>query len=163
MLNFRNAQINELPQLVEIYNSVIPGRMVTADTEPVSVESRVEWFHSHSEKRPLVVGEIEGKVIGFLSFKSFYGRPAYNGTVEIAIYLDEKQRGKGLGKQFLQKAIDLSPSLGIKTILGFIFAHNTPSMNLFKQFGFEQYGHLPKVAVMDGVEYDVMILGKKIE
>ena len=162
MINFRNAQLHDLSQIVDIYNSIIPGRMVTADTEPVSVESRVEWFNSHHSKRPLLVGEVDGKVIGFLSFKSFYGRPAYNGTVEIAIYLAENERGKGFGKLFLQKAIDLAPSLEIKTILGFIFAHNTPSIKLFKQFGFEEYGHLPKVAVMDGKEYDLVILGKKI-
>jgi L-amino acid N-acyltransferase YncA len=35
--------------------------MVTADTEPVSVESRIEWFHKHTpEKRPLWVIEDEG-------------------------------------------------------------------------------------------------------
>lgn len=40
MLNYRNATQNDLAAIVEIYNSTVPTRMVTADTEPVSVEDR---------------------------------------------------------------------------------------------------------------------------
>jgi len=38
--SYRTAIRSDLPQIVEIYNSTIPSRIVTADTEPVSVESR---------------------------------------------------------------------------------------------------------------------------
>jgi phosphinothricin acetyltransferase len=99
-LKFRNAELKDLPKIVEIYNSTIPSRMVTADTENISVESRIEWFHDHNpEKRPLWIIENEqNEVLGWVSFSSFYGRPAYNGTVELSIYMDESSRGKGYGK-----------------------------------------------------------------
>jgi L-amino acid N-acyltransferase YncA len=61
----------------------------------------------------------------------FYGRPAYDVTVEISIYLDSKERGKGLGKEILKYCIDNSKTFGIKTILGFIFAHDKPNLKLF--------------------------------
>lgn len=38
---------NRSRDIVEIYNSSIPGRLATADTEPVGVESRREWFDRH--------------------------------------------------------------------------------------------------------------------
>jgi phosphinothricin acetyltransferase len=41
MLDVRHATVNDLPDITAIYNSTIPGRMVTADTEPVTVESRL--------------------------------------------------------------------------------------------------------------------------
>ncbi len=47
MLQFQNATIEDLPGIVEIYNSTIAGRMVTADMEPVSVESKINWFNHH--------------------------------------------------------------------------------------------------------------------
>jgi L-amino acid N-acyltransferase YncA len=43
----REATRADLPSIVEIYNATIPSRMVTADLEPVSVESRVHWFEQH--------------------------------------------------------------------------------------------------------------------
>jgi phosphinothricin acetyltransferase len=54
----RSAARKDLEQIVAIYNSTIPSRQVTADTEPVSVESRVSWLEDHSPGlRPLwVVG-----------------------------------------------------------------------------------------------------------
>ncbi|WP_027363865.1 GNAT family N-acetyltransferase [Desulfotruncus alcoholivorax] len=54
----RNACQNDLPAIVDIYNSTIPSRMVTADTSPVTVASKVAWFHEHEpEKRPIWVME----------------------------------------------------------------------------------------------------------
>ena len=39
-MTLRDATEADLPAIVEIYNATIPGRMVTADLEPVTVESR---------------------------------------------------------------------------------------------------------------------------
>lgn len=162
-MRIRNATIEDLPAIVAIYNSTVPSRMVTADTEPVSVASREKWFHEHSpERRPLWVAEEQGQVLGWISLSSFYGRPAYNGTCEVSLYLAPDQRRKGLGTKLLQHCIDFAPAVGVLTLLGFIFGHNEPSLELFKKFGFERWGHFPRVAVLDGVERDLVILGLRL-
>ncbi|WP_066436083.1 GNAT family N-acetyltransferase [Chryseobacterium sp. CCH4-E10] len=163
-LTFRNATLEDLPKIVDIYNSTIPSRMVTADTENISVESKVQWFHEHNpENRPLwMVEDSANNILGWVSFSSFYGRPAYNGTVEVSIYMEESCRGKGFGKQVLQYCIDNAGKFGVKTLLGFIFLHNEPSLKLFRYFGFEDWGTFPDVAVLDGVERTLIILGKRI-
>lgn len=163
-LIYRNAVQNDLSKIVEIYNSTIPLRTVTADTEKVSVESRQKWFDEHiADKRPLWIIENEdNEIIGWVSFQSFYGRPAYDATVEVSIYLDPAQRGQGLGKDILQYCINTAPSFGVKTLLGFIFAHNEPSLKLFRHFGFEDWATLPNIAILDGQERGLKILGKRI-
>lgn len=162
-LAIRDANQTDLPTIVDIYNSTISSRMVTADTEPVTVKSREQWFLEHSpSSRPLWVVETQGEICGWLSFQSFYGRPAYNGTTEISIYIHQEFRGKKIGKYLIQKAIDACPGLQVKTLLGFIFGHNEPSLKLFTHFGFEKWAHLPNVAELDGIERDLIILGKRI-
>ncbi|MBL7838745.1 MAG: N-acetyltransferase [Cyclobacteriaceae bacterium] len=162
-LTFRHATQQDLPTIVAIYNSVIPGRMVTADTEPVSVESKLTWFNNHNpQKRPLYIVTDNNNIIGWVSLESFYGRPAYNQTAEVSIYLDEAARGKGYGKEILKTIIDQAPAFGIKSLLGYIFAHNEPSLKLFKSFGFEQWALFPNVAVLDGVERSLIIVGKRV-
>jgi L-amino acid N-acyltransferase YncA len=159
----RDANLQDLPEIVEIYNQTIPGRMVTADLEPVSVESRVAWFKAHDTlTRPLWVVVEENKITAWASFQSFYGRPAYRHTAEISIYVSKDHKQKGIGKMLLKKAIEECPGLEIKNLLGFIFGHNTPSLNLFRIFEFETWAHMPGVAVLDGIERDLLILGKKI-
>jgi L-amino acid N-acyltransferase YncA len=163
-ITFRDSTQDDLPRIVEIYNSTVASRLVTADTEPVSIQSRQKWFDDHNpHSRPLwVIEGKDGTMLGWVSFQSFYGRPAYNATVEISIYLEPVARGKGLGTHALAYSIEKAREMGIKTLLGFIFAHNDPSLRLFLKAGFQQWAHLPDVATLDGVERGVKILGKRI-
>lgn len=162
-LHIRDAQLEDLAEIVRIYNSTIAGRMVTADTEPVTTASREHWFHEHSaDFRPLWVLENGNGICGWLSFQSFYGRPAYNATAEVSIYVDETCRGQGIGRYLMEQALEASPKLGLKSLLGFIFGHNEPSLQLFRKFGFTDWAHLPGVAELDGVERDLIILGKRV-
>ncbi|BAZ90668.1 putative phosphinothricin N-acetyltransferase [Raphidiopsis curvata NIES-932] len=159
----RNATELDLPAIVAIYNAAVPTRMATADLEPVTLESRMTWFQERvPSQSPLWVVEVNDNIAGWLSFQSFYGRPAYHATAEISIYISPSFHRRGLGKTLLLKAIDESPSLGIKTLLSFIFAHNQPSLQLFAQFGFQRWGLLPKVADLAGVERDLIIMGLRI-
>jgi phosphinothricin acetyltransferase len=160
----RTATIEDLPAIVAIYNSTIASRQVTADTEPITVESRNAWFYEHTpEKRPLWVIEGDGhEILGWLSFSDFYGRPAYSGTAELSIYLHENARGKGLGKYLLLEAITYAPKVKVHTLLGFIFGHNTPSLNLFAAFNFQIWANMPGVATLDGIERDLIIFGKRV-
>ena len=159
----RGATREDLPAIVEVYNSTIPGGTVTADVQPVTVESRENWFEAHSPSfRPLWVMEYGRKIAGWLSFQSFYGRPAYNSTAEISIYVDRRYRRAGLGSLLLEKAIEECPRLGIKTLLGFIFRQNEPSLKLFRGHGFKRWGYLPRVAVINGADRDLVILGKRV-
>ncbi len=163
VFSIRDAAISDLAAIVDIYNSTVLSRMVTADTEPVTIESKKLWFTEHSPQlRPLWVLEDKERVCGWVSFQSFYGRPAYHSTAEISIYVHEDYRGKGLGRFLLNKAMDACPELRIKTLLGFIFAHNTPSLSLFERAGFQRWGYLPNIAELDGMERDLVIVGKRV-
>lgn len=163
-MNVRDATPEDLPYIVEIYNSTVPSRTVSADTEPVSVEGRRGWFREHDpDRRPLWVAEDEGAVVGWFSFGDFFdGRPAYHATVEIGVYVREGFRGRGLGRRLLEEAIRCAPRLGVRTITAGAFAHNEPSLKLFESFGFEKWAHYPNVAELDGVERDLVVFGLRV-
>ena len=159
----RNATETDLKAIVNIYNASIPSRLATADLNPVSAESRLDWFYQHSStSRPILVVETEKDILGWLSFQSFYGRPAYQATAEISIYVSPAYQRQRVAYKLLTNAIALSPSLGLTTLVGFIFAHNQPSIKLFELFGFQTWGHLPQVANLDAIERDLLIMGRKI-
>ncbi len=160
---FRYASREDLPAIVATYNSTIASREVTADLSPVSVESRQDWFNKHNpEHRPLWTLFIAGTYAGWMSFSSFYGRPAYDGTVEISIYLEKKFQGNGVGTTCIQYAKQQAVERQITHLLGFIFGHNQPSIRLFEQSGFEKWGHLPGIANMEGIRRDLLIYGLKL-
>lgn len=159
----RDARESDLASIVRIYNAAIPGRLATADTEPVSVESRRAWLREHDAARhPLWVLERDGRLVGWLSVSAFYGRPAYAATAELSVYVDPALQRAGVATELLAHALARADALRLKTYLGFIFAHNARSLALFGKFGFEQWAHLPRVAVLDGLERDLLILGRRV-
>jgi L-amino acid N-acyltransferase YncA len=163
-VRIRDAVERDLPAIVEIYNSTVPSRMVTADPEPVSVESRRAWFREHDPtRRPIWVAEVEGKIAGWFSFENFRKKPAYHATAEVSVYVSEDYRRRGIGRRLLGKAIQHAPHFGLKTLTAGAFAHNEPSLKLFEEFGFERWAHYPKVAELDGVERDLVVLGLRLD
>jgi L-amino acid N-acyltransferase YncA len=159
----RDASDTDLPAIVEIYNAAIPGRLATADTEAVSVPSRQAWFAEHTPAyRPLWVAWGGTSIAGWLSFQSFYGRPAYHATAEISVYVSPQHQREGIARELVVKAIDAAPRLGLKTLLGFIFGHNEPSLRLFAGLGFQRWALLPRVAELDGLERDLIIVGLRV-
>lgn len=164
MMKIRDAVETDLPAIVEIHNAAIPGRKACGYTEPVSVESRESWYQQHpANRRPIWVMEIDDKIVGWLSFQFFYGTPAYHATAEISIYIAPNYQGMGIGRKLLDKAIRDSSKLGIKTLIGFIFAHNQPSLKLFEKLGFQRWGYLPRVADMENQELDLIIVGLRVD
>src|SRR3972149_10440951 len=105
-MRIRDAGEAALPAIVRIYNAAIPGRLATADTVPVSVEDRTAWFRAHDPKRrPIWVLGADGEIIAWLSFQSFYGRPAYHATAELSVYVSPPHRRRGGGGGQLLEAL----------------------------------------------------------
>ncbi len=132
---------------------------------PVTVAQRTPWFEEFAATgRPLWVDvdPATGSVVGWLSLRSFYGRPAYQATVEIAVYVAPDRTRTGVARRLVAHALAAAPGLGLRTILAFVFGHNDPSIRLFEAFGFAGWGRLPAVAELDGVERDVLILGRRV-
>ena len=129
----------------------------------MSVESKKNWFQTHSENRPLLVYENSGHICGWASIENFHERPAYKNSVEISIYIDHVSIDKGIGTKILSEVVELLPYLGIQNAIANIYSHNEASIKLFTKFGFELWGELPDVCEMDGKTYNVSIMGLKIE
>jgi len=159
----RDAVEADLPAIVEIYNAAILGRISTAQLDSVSVEERLPWLREHSpDSHPLWVAEIYGQIAGWLSFHPFLPRGAYRGTAEISVYVGEGFRRLGVGRALLEKAIVHSPCLKITALVGGIFGHNEASLRLFERMGFERWGFLPRIARVDDVERDLVMVGRHV-
>jgi len=163
-MQLRDAQPDDLPAIVAIYNSTVESRESTADLEPVTVQDRATWFLAHSpDRRPLwVAQDDDGVLLGWCSLRDFYGRPAYAATAEIGIYVDGAARRAGVGRALLRAAIDRGPDLGLSTLLAVVFAHNAASVALFSREGFDRWGLLPAVARLDDRAADVCVLGRHL-
>lgn len=164
----RDANEGDLPRIVEIYNHAVATRSCSCDLEPTTVEARRPAFLAHTpDHRPFWVAEDAARpdfgVAGYLGFFHFMNeRPGYFITADLAIYLHPAYQGKGLGTYLLSQAIAQAPSLGIETLTATIFASNAASIALFQKMGFARWGFMPRVARLEGVEKDLVLVGRRL-
>jgi phosphinothricin acetyltransferase len=163
-IDIRNAIEADLPAIVDIYNQSIPAGWSTADTKPIRVEDRVEWFRKFdSARRPIWVAEMDGRVVAWVNLSSFYyGRPAYNATAEISVYVATEYHRRGIGRLLKQWAIEQCPKLGVTTLLSMHFDHNEATPRINESLGFEQCGHLKEIALVQGQKRGLIIWALRI-
>jgi phosphinothricin acetyltransferase len=162
--NIRIAKFDDLPAIVEIYNQAVPSHRSTANTIHVTVKGRKAWFQEHEpHKHPIFVAESKGQVIGWCSLSVYRpGRSALRFTAEISCYVDGNNQQRGVGRELINHALDVSPSLGIKNIVAVLIDRNEASRKLVEKLGFEKWGHLPRVLDFDGQECGEFYYGKRV-
>lgn len=161
----RDAKIEDLDSIVNIYNQAIETHFSTADTTKKSINDRFEWFHKHkSYKYPIYVYEKDDKVVGWISVSSYRaGRKALRFTAEISYYIDEEYRRQGIAGELIKYAVEKCIDLNYKTLFAIIIDKNVASIELIEKCGFEKWGHLPNIADFDGVECGHLYYGLRIK
>lgn len=159
----RYATRDDLPAIVAIFNAAIPTG-VTAETAPINVASRVAWFEEHGPERyPLWVADQDGAVVAWLSLSQYYRQSAYDATGEVSVYVAGAYQRRGIASELLRLALTTAPELGLRTLVGYVWAHNEQSLRLFESHGFERWGRLPRIAEVAGRSVDTVILGKHLD
>jgi L-amino acid N-acyltransferase YncA len=119
-----------------------------------------EWNNSHLQHSRIVAKE-EDNVVGWAALTPVSGRCVYAGVAEVSVYVSDKVRGRGLGKQLLQKLIEESEENGIWTLQAGIFPENTPSIKIHEASGFRIFGTRERIGKMNGVWRDNLQLERR--
>ncbi|MBD0382065.1 N-acetyltransferase family protein [Paenibacillus sp. WST5] len=163
-MQVRRAVSNDAATLAAIYNhSVINERNSTFETAPRTEEDRRQWIEGQGEHHPILVGEMNGAVIGWASVSPYRSRQCYQGVGEFSIYLHEDYRGKGFGKQLLVSLVEVCTKLGYWKLVSRIFDFNHASRKLCQSCGFREVGVYEKHGKLDGRWIDCVIVERVIQ
>lgn len=169
-MQVRTAGHHDLEAITAIYNQAVETTTATFDTDPQTVESRRRWFEQHDGRHPVVVAEVgfadrehpvdtprsgAPVVIGWGALTPWSERKAYEGTVEISIYVDERYRGQGVGTQLCEHLIETARSLDFHTVVSRVASENDASRRLHVRFDFELIGTMREVGHKFGRFLDV--------
>ena len=165
-MQIRNATVDDLEQIIAIYNQAVLRGNCTADTEPLKVAERQDWFTEHTpEKYPIFVitGENSKEVDGWYSLSAHRkGRMALANVAEISYYVDNEQQGKGIGNKLMTHALNHAPECGLHNLFAILLDINQVSIALLEKYGFEQWGHLPEIAEFPDKICGQFIYGRKV-
>lgn len=161
----RHAEIEDLPEMLKIYNDVIATSTAVYSFEPVTLQNRRDWFDTRrSQNYPILVATDEAGIIGFSSFGEFRGTwPAYAYSVEHSVYVRADKRGLGLGNMLVQALFPIAREQRKHVMIGAIDAENSASLRFHERLGFNRAGCLSEVGFKFGRWLDLVFMEKFID
>lgn len=154
----RRAKIEDLHEMLDIYNYEVVNGVATFDEVPVTYEQRKEWFNVHKGKYILLVEEQDGKIAGYASVSKLFPKPAYDISGEVSVYVGKDFRGKGIGKALLKELLVQTEKEGnFVSLFSLITGTNEASIYLHEKLGFTYAGVLKESGMKFGKHLDVVI------
>lgn len=140
-INIRPYKTEDTQAILDIINHNILHSTALYDYKIRSLELQQKILEEKLDKNfPVIVAELDGKVIGFGMYSEFRFREAYKFTVEHSVYVNKHYNGKGIGKQLLQELISLARQQKLHTMIAVIDAENQGSIVFHEKFGFKTVG-----------------------
>jgi len=153
----RPVKTENADSVLKIYAFGIKTRLATFETQVPSWEEWDAKYHSFCR----FVFDDNGTVAGWAALLPTSKRECYKGVAETSVYIDEAYLGKGIGSQLMERLIVDSEKQGIWTLTSAIFPENTASHKLHFKHGFREVGIRKKIARLDGIWRDTLILERR--
>jgi L-amino acid N-acyltransferase YncA len=156
-LKIRDLRPGDWPEVAGIYAAGVETRNATFET---AVPSWEEWDAGHLT-RPRLVGVEADAVVGWAALSSVSARTCYAGVAEDSVYVAPGRQGRGVGRALLEELVARSDAAGIWTLQTSIFPENRPSLALHLRCGFRVVGVRERIAQLDGVWRDTVLLERR--
>jgi phosphinothricin acetyltransferase len=153
----RKMQNADSQRVLEIYRMGLETRNATFET---TLPSWQEWDLKHIANSRFVWEE-NGIVAGWAALTPYSSRDVYRGVAELSIYVASEYRGKKIGSALMEHIISSSEINGIWTLFSSVFPENKATLNLHKKFGFREIGTREKIAQLDGIWRDTILLERR--
>ena len=156
-VQIRDLRPGDWPEVSRIYAEGLGTGNATFETE---VPSWQEWDAAHLAEHRFVAAA-GGEIVGWAALSPVSRRPCYAGVTEATVYVAERVRGQGIGAALLERLISSTAAAGIWTLQASVFPENEPSLALLKRHGFREVGVRERIAQLDGIWRDTVLLERR--
>ena len=154
-LTTRPATTADAAAIAAIYNQGIADRVATFETRPRSAADIEQWIDG---VHPIIVAEVEDRVVAFAASSTYRPRDCYCGVAEFSVYVSRDARRRGAGRAAMQALMAACAEAGYWKLVSRVFTENAASRALLKDLGFREIGVYEKHGQLEGVWKDVVIV-----
>jgi phosphinothricin acetyltransferase len=145
-LVIRPYRPEDIQAVTGIYAHYVRETVITFELDAPDEAEMASRFAAIQEKgHPLLIGEIDGDVVGYAYASTYRPRAAYRFTCEDSIYFAPGAVGRGLGQQMLARLIEDAAKAGLKQMIAGITAERENSIRLHARHGFRMVGRYESV------------------
>jgi len=156
-MEIRDMQPEDWPAVKAVYEEGIATKMATFE---LAAPGWKEWDDDHLPSAR-IVAEVDGAVVGWAALSPTSRRACYSGVVEESVYVAESARGRGVGQALLGELLARTDAAGVWTVQASIFPENRASVALHERCGFRVVGTRERIARMDGVWRDTVLMERR--
>lgn len=156
----RPATAADAEAICAIHNQGIVDRIATLDTTLRTPDGTREWLAARGARHPVIVAEVDGRILAWASLNAFNPRAAYDFVADFSVYVERTWRGRGIGRQLLDRLIDLARAIGYHKMVLAAIADNAAGLALYRRAGFSTVGIYREQGQLDGRWVDVVIMEK---
>jgi L-amino acid N-acyltransferase YncA len=158
-IGLANATLEDLAEILAIYNEVIRSSTAVYTEVEYSPERGQAWFAAKLESGyPFIVARDSSGVVGFGAFGDFRAWPCYQNTVEHSVHVRFDRRGCGIGRTLLLALVERARAMGKHVMIAGIDAANVASIGLHRSLGFSVAGHFHEVGRKFGRWLDLIFM-----
>ena len=159
----REAVLNDLPFILDIMNEAILNTTAIYEYETRPTEYIEAWYAKKvQDQEPVLVVELQGKVIAYGTYGRFRPRAAYQYTVEHSVYVHPGFHRQGFGALLLNALIELAQKQGYHTLIAGIDASNQSSYEFHKRYGFVEVARFKEVGFKFGRWLDLIFMQRML-
>ncbi len=144
--------------VLEIFRQGIESGNATFEKDIPTWEA---WDMNHFKTGRFVLLNEQDEILGWCALKPVSKRECYSGVAEVSIYISNENQNKGFGAILLKKLILDSEEHEFWTLQAGVFPENRASVSLFQKFGFRIVGTREKMAKLNEVWRDVLLMEKR--
>jgi len=149
----REITLLDAKKIADIYNYYIVNTIITFEMEPVSENDMQQRIKNITAKFPWIVYEENNEILGYAYAGNWHPRAAYKNTFETTIYLNNNNKGKGIGSLLYKEIIDRVKQMKAHVIIGGISLPNEASVAIHEKFRYTKVAHYKEV----GYKFDKWI------
>jgi phosphinothricin acetyltransferase len=138
-----------------IYAPFVAGGPVSFEELPPDADEMARRIATGSERFPWLVAVQDGEVVGYAYAWAHRERAGYRWAADVAVYIREGFRGRGVGRTLYRGLFELLRRQGIQVACAGITLPNDASVALHEACGFELVGIYRRIGWKAGQWRDV--------
>ncbi len=170
MITLRTAAAEDAAAIRAIYAPYVLETAVTFERE-VPTEEEFRRRIAHTLKRfPYLVAEEAGRVVGYCYAGAVNERPSAWPSAELSVYVEQGQRGKGIGSRLYTAVEELLRQQGVTNFYALVAAPigenpylTMDSPHFHAAMGYEEVGRLHGCGEKFGYRIDLTYWEKRAE
>ena len=136
----RPVRVDDGAAICSIYNHYVENTIHTFEETPVQIDEMRERIRKISASYPYLVWDESGGIDGYAYINTWKEREAYRFSAELSVYVQDGLRGRGMGRQLMEKLLEEVRKTEIHSLVSGIVLPNDPSVVLHEKFGFVKIG-----------------------